>query len=387
METTIDYNQNQLSILVLDTKKVLGILPSEIWELITKNLLLKDYHSLRMASKEIQFPSIPTTTWEIFSSYSQQYLNNFSYNLQLKISLEYLDLDRLLILFEKKQYCLVESILQSKKLLISNDFKLKLLKLSLKNGLPTFTQWFLDNTVIDECDIPISKLVAGFCKFCYQATDIDIEVVENHLKALTLVLLDERFTSLWLHSHDVIRIVMHRICILGLDSLYDLVKNTKGDLQLYLDSNWLVYAAKNGHLNLINRMLDEPSIDPTIHSNDAITEACSHGHVSIVQRLLLDSRVVNHGLIRPAHVSFRTNHFICFYILCPYMDLFAIIKLMYRAKRKYCLTAAALTVFGLLWYFLPLKIFFYVVFGILGCLVSAVLICLITLLCILIFDK
>lgn len=53
----------------------------------------------------------------------------------------------------------------------------------------------------------------------------------------------------------------------------------------------LVNAARNGHLDVVDRLLQEPRVDPRAMDNFAIRVASQNGHADVVDRLLLDPRV------------------------------------------------------------------------------------------------
>ena len=50
-------------------------------------------------------------------------------------------------------------------------------------------------------------------------------------------------------------------------------------------------AAKNGHLDVVNRLLEDPRVDPSSNNNCAIRWAAKNGHLDVVNRLLEDLRV------------------------------------------------------------------------------------------------
>jgi hypothetical protein len=51
------------------------------------------------------------------------------------------------------------------------------------------------------------------------------------------------------------------------------------------------YASDNGHLAVVERLLQDHRVDPSSLNNDAIQCAASSGHLAIVERLLQDDRV------------------------------------------------------------------------------------------------
>eukprot|EP00455_Lapot_gusevi_P019844 TRINITY_DN2111_c0_g4_i1.p1 TRINITY_DN2111_c0_g4~~TRINITY_DN2111_c0_g4_i1.p1 ORF type:complete len:436 (+),score=43.95 TRINITY_DN2111_c0_g4_i1:62-1309(+) len=50
-------------------------------------------------------------------------------------------------------------------------------------------------------------------------------------------------------------------------------------------------AAKNGHLSVTNRLLQVPGVDPSAQANEAIRMAAANGHLAIVDRLLREAGV------------------------------------------------------------------------------------------------
>jgi hypothetical protein len=59
-----------------------------------------------------------------------------------------------------------------------------------------------------------------------------------------------------------------------------------------IDDNFaLRCAARQGFLEVIQRLLQDPRVDPSADDNHAIIVASMHGHVAVVERLLQDPRV------------------------------------------------------------------------------------------------
>jgi Ankyrin repeats (3 copies) len=60
-------------------------------------------------------------------------------------------------------------------------------------------------------------------------------------------------------------------------------------------SDWRNYAvrwaARNGHLAVVERLLLDPRVDPSANNSEAVRWTALNGHLAIVERLLLDSRV------------------------------------------------------------------------------------------------
>ena len=50
-------------------------------------------------------------------------------------------------------------------------------------------------------------------------------------------------------------------------------------------------AALNGHLKVVNRLLQDERVDPSDRNNEAIQWAAHNGHLDVVKRLLQDLRV------------------------------------------------------------------------------------------------
>ena len=50
-------------------------------------------------------------------------------------------------------------------------------------------------------------------------------------------------------------------------------------------------ASKNGHIEVVNRLLQDPRVDPSARDNYAIRFASINGHIEVVNRLLQDNRV------------------------------------------------------------------------------------------------
>jgi len=51
------------------------------------------------------------------------------------------------------------------------------------------------------------------------------------------------------------------------------------------------YASMYGHLAVVERLLQDKRVDPTAYNNDAIRCACRYGHLAVIERLLQDKRV------------------------------------------------------------------------------------------------
>jgi hypothetical protein len=55
-----------------------------------------------------------------------------------------------------------------------------------------------------------------------------------------------------------------------------------------LPIRWFSY---KGRIDMVNKLLCNPKVDPSAFGNGAIREASSEGHLDVVNRLLKDSRV------------------------------------------------------------------------------------------------
>lgn len=57
------------------------------------------------------------------------------------------------------------------------------------------------------------------------------------------------------------------------------------------EKNGFLSAAELGHVAVVNCILEQYRIDPSVDDNSAILVAAEHGHVDVVERLLRDARV------------------------------------------------------------------------------------------------
>ncbi len=46
-----------------------------------------------------------------------------------------------------------------------------------------------------------------------------------------------------------------------------------------------------GHIEVVERLLQDPRVDPSVDDNDALVSACENGHSEVALRLLQDGRV------------------------------------------------------------------------------------------------
>jgi hypothetical protein len=51
------------------------------------------------------------------------------------------------------------------------------------------------------------------------------------------------------------------------------------------------WAARNGHLAIVERLLQDDRVDPSAEDNYAVRMAAENGHLAVVDRLLEDDRV------------------------------------------------------------------------------------------------
>jgi hypothetical protein len=59
----------------------------------------------------------------------------------------------------------------------------------------------------------------------------------------------------------------------------------------------------NGHLGIVERLLQCEGVDPTINDNYPIRLASYYGHLKVVDRLLMDKRVVKTGNFTPGIIE------------------------------------------------------------------------------------
>ena len=111
-------------------------------------------------------------------------------------------------------------------------------------------------------------------------------------------------TEILLESKLSNRIVDWRIIYSEIKSKVDLKQAAKeGDLNLVnilinanfdpsADDNYAIRkASEKGHLNVVNRLLEDDRVDPSARDNYAIRTASGNGHLNVVNRLLKDDRV------------------------------------------------------------------------------------------------
>lgn len=129
---------------------------------------------------------------------------------------------------------------------------------------------FLDGISIEDR----SCGVATAYKFGYR--EMSLLVIER-----TTVDLSPFCTSLLLSACEIGDIDM-------IDRLFRMYPN----LDPSFDGNHcIIYASTNGHLEIVDRLLQDPRVDPTVNDNKPIVSACENDHAKVVERLLQDSRV------------------------------------------------------------------------------------------------
>jgi ankyrin repeat protein len=69
----------------------------------------------------------------------------------------------------------------------------------------------------------------------------------------------------------------------------------------------LYYASLDGHLKVINLLLQDERVDPSARNNVAIRSASQKGHLAVVERLLQDERV-DPSIIANAAIRFASMH-------------------------------------------------------------------------------
>ena len=59
-----------------------------------------------------------------------------------------------------------------------------------------------------------------------------------------------------------------------------------------IDDNYAIrWASENGHIAIVDRLLQDGRVDPSAFNNFAIKWASNNGHIAVVDRLLQDGRV------------------------------------------------------------------------------------------------
>ena len=75
------------------------------------------------------------------------------------------------------------------------------------------------------------------------------------------------------------------------DAVWTLLKRSRTQYPSHILSGGLDIASFNGHLSVVEILLDDPLVDPSHLGNRPIISASMNGHFSIVEKLLLDSRI------------------------------------------------------------------------------------------------
>lgn len=58
----------------------------------------------------------------------------------------------------------------------------------------------------------------------------------------------------------------------------------------------IIRASENGYLDVVNRLLEDFRVDPSARGNEALQRANFDGYLEVVKRLLKDSRVDSSGV-------------------------------------------------------------------------------------------
>lgn len=76
-----------------------------------------------------------------------------------------------------------------------------------------------------------------------------------------------------------------------LDIIDELIKRGYDPHSKYVYIKPIVDASREGYLGVVNRLLQDPRVDPSYDGNLSIIEALNYGHLDVVKRLLLDKRI------------------------------------------------------------------------------------------------
>ena len=91
---------------------------------------------------------------------------------------------------------------------------------------------------------------------------------------------------------------------LGIASL--LLENVKPSLKV---RDCLIPAIGNGHMNIIEKVLEDPKVNPGQAGNVALAHACQHNQAKAVTRLLKDKRVsLLGGIQNPLALALALGH-------------------------------------------------------------------------------
>ena len=75
----------------------------------------------------------------------------------------------------------------------------------------------------------------------------------------------------------------------------------------------LINACRNGHAEIVGLLLRDPRVDSSAQGNIALHLACRNGHYKVVELLLQHANVISPGIIHDAFV--RAMHYECFNVL------------------------------------------------------------------------
>ncbi len=100
------------------------------------------------------------------------------------------------------------------------------------------------------------------------------------------------------------KLIQDLLIIKRFESYYDFIRAVQsGDLNLVNefierglnpaanDNSPIVHASEFGQLDIVNRLLEDPRVDPTVDHNIAIDNAAGNYHWNVVRRLLDEPRV------------------------------------------------------------------------------------------------
>lgn len=118
-------------------------------------------------------------------------------------------------------------------------------------------------------------------------------VETGNMPILELLLADNRIDPTILNNYPVRIASMYG----NIDAMDRLLRDPRlhrdsDKRYLYLDDA-LARAAGNGHLNIVNRLLEEPNINPSNWGNLALKNAAKNRHLEVALRLLQDPRINN----------------------------------------------------------------------------------------------
>jgi ankyrin repeat protein len=92
------------------------------------------------------------------------------------------------------------------------------------------------------------------------------------------------------------------------------------------DNQAIQLAAYNGHLQVVERLLEHPGVDPSDGNNEAIRWAAKRGHAEIIRRLL-DHPRMNWTTVDWSHLSGLPN-------AAEIKKMFVVRRQVYARKRR-----------------------------------------------------